>query len=79
MQGKLLLRRADESFKHESFKHAPKPGLPPEEREEYPLVHAYLLALSGDSGAAQRELRSVLAADPQNAGAAKGLAILETV
>ena len=69
--GKLLLGRADESLKH-----APKPDLPPDEREEYPLIHAYFLALSGDSGAAERELRSVLAVDPQNAGAANGLAIL---
>ncbi len=68
---KALLARAGDSFKHIS-----PSRLPLGEREEYPLIHAYFLALSGDSSAAQRELRFVLAADPQNAGAANGLAIL---
>jgi len=76
VQSKLLLRHAGESFNRESLKDAPRSNLPPDERQEYPLVHAYFLALSGDRSAADRELRSVLAADPQNAGAAKGLAIL---
>ncbi len=71
VEGKLLLERAGEGLTH-----APQLNLPPDEREEYLLIHAYFLALSGDSGAAERELRSVLAVDPQNVGAANGLAIL---
>ena len=67
---KAMLARADESFKHTP------PSLFLGEREEYPLIHAYFLALNGDSNAAQRELHFVVAADPQNAGAANGLAIL---
>lgn len=70
VEGRLLLGRASESL------HTPPVNPPPDEREEHPLIHAYFLALSGDSGAAERELRSVLAVDPRNAGAANGLAIL---
>ena len=46
------------------------------EREEYRVIHAYSLALSGDIGVAEQEMRTVLTDDPNASGAAQGLAIV---
>ena len=46
-------------------------------REEYRVTHAYYLALRGDANTAEEELRAVISEDPQDAGAAKGITLLE--
>ena len=46
-------------------------------REEYRVTHAYYLAFDGEVNAAEEELRAVISKNPQDAGAAKGLALLK--